>query len=322
MCRCCTSDAHCLAPSNGTDDVRNSTVNRAKLDLWPVDKVVLVYFAIVGSIEAIWFRQIPDATFYLMLHAVQATLIVVGARSPIRASLPTRAIWVFRNWYPLLFVAWCYREMANLIAAVRHARFDQALASLDYSCWGAYPTVWLERIYSPLLTESLQLVYALFIPMTLLVPAIAWYRERYADFRYMAFLLSLGYLVSYLGYLSVPVRGPRFFLDHLQHTPLQGLWFFDSIQTMLNDLEHNYADCFPSGHTELTIITWWLSRAVSDKLFKAYSLYTAAIIFATVYLRYHYTADLLAGVVVALILILAAPRLYRGLSREGEAFGD
>jgi membrane-associated phospholipid phosphatase len=51
-------------------------------------------------------------------------------------------------------------------------------------------------------------------------------------------------------------------------------------------------------------------------------LYTLCIVFATVYLRYHYTVDLLAGVLVALVLIIAAPRLYRGLSEKGESIGD
>jgi membrane-associated phospholipid phosphatase len=39
------------------------------------------------------------------------------------------------------------------------------------------------------------------------------------------------------------------------------------------------------------------------------------IIFATVYLRYHYTIDLLAGAAVAGLLVLIAPPLYRILGK-------
>jgi membrane-associated phospholipid phosphatase len=52
---------------------------------------------------------------------------------------------------------------------------------------------------------------------------------------------------------------------------------------------------------------------VSNRLFQVYFAYTLSIIFATVYLRYHYTVDLLAGAIVALFLILASPSLYRNL---------
>jgi len=120
----------------------------------------------------------------------------------------------------------------------------------------------------------------------------------------------------------VPARGPRYLLEHAQHLPLRGLWLFQSMQSTLNSLEKDHYDCFPSGHTELTVLACYLSRSISHKLFWAYFLYTLCIVFATVYLRYHYTADLLAGAVVALILILAAPVLYRGLSEKGDSIGD
>jgi len=119
----------------------------------------------------------------------------------------------------------------------------------------------------------------------------------------------------------VPARGPRFLLKNLQHIPLQGLWLFQGMQGALDRLESAHYDCFPSGHTELTILAWWGSRLVSNRLFRIYLAYTPLIIFATVYLRYHYTVDVLAGVVLASVLIFAAPVVYRNLSKGGLAIG-
>ncbi len=67
------------------------------------------------------------------------------------------------------------------------------------------------------------------------------------------------------------------------------------MQDALDRLESVHYDCFPSGHTELTILAWWSSRMVSKRLFRVYLAYTPFIIFATVYLRYHYTVDLSGG---------------------------
>jgi len=53
---------------------------------------------------------------------------------------------------------------------------------------------------------------------------------------------------------------------------------------------------------------------ISSRLFQLYFAYTPCIIFATVYLRYHYTIDLLAGAATAGLLIIAAPVLYTRLS--------
>jgi len=94
------------------------------------------------------------------------------------------------------------------------------------------------------------------------------------------------------------------------------LWGFHAMQGTLDRLESAHYDCFPSGHTELTILAWWSSRKLGNRLFWLYFAYTPSIIFATVYLRYHYSVDVLAGAIVAVALILAAPSIYRRLQER------
>jgi len=276
--------------------------------LWAVDKIILTYFAGAVAFLLLFWNQIPQAWELLVFHLAGAGFIVVAARTH------SRATWYFHNWYPLPFVGACYREMAILISAVWNSSADGHLADLDFAIWHANPTVWLERIQTPAFTEFLQIVYTLFLPVALLVPFILWGQRRYKEFRYCAFLLSLGFLACYAGYMVVPARGPRFFLQDFQHIPLQGTWMFQAMQGSLDRLESAHYDCFPSGHVELTMLAWWSSRMISKTLFRVYSAYTICIIFATVYLRYHYTVDLAAGGVVAVVLILIAPDLYRRLS--------
>jgi membrane-associated phospholipid phosphatase len=263
-----------------------------------------------------WWNRIPGALWLLLAHLAATLLLLYQIKRPNPTS------WVFRNWYPLPYVAACYKEMALFIPAVRGTDADQWLADLDFRIWHAHPTVWLERVYSPGLTELLQIVYTLFVPVVLLVAFLLWRRRRYADFQYYAFLIALGFLASYIGYLLVPARGPRFLLRNLQHSELQGMWLFHSMQTTLDRFESAHYDCFPSGHTELTILAWWSSRMLSKRWFLGYLVYTLCIIFATVYLRYHYTVDLIAGIVLAGVLIVCAPPLYKKLSTRGVSIGS
>ena len=86
------------------------------------------------------------------------------------------------------------------------------------------------------------------------------------------------------------------------------------MRATLDRLESAHYDCFPSGHGELTIIAWWSSRQISKRLSRVYLAYTLCISFATVYLRYHYTVDLVAGALLAAALIAAGPMVYRKLS--------
>lgn len=284
--------------------------------LWAVDKVILAYLAFTAALVAVGSDRIPYAPVLLALHMAGAALIVIAA------SRSGRASWLFRMWYPLVFVTLSYREMALIIPAVRTWVADQWLSDLDLAFWGVHPTIWLERWQTPLLTDSLQIIYTLFVPAVLVVPVALWWQRRYGDFRRVAFLIALGYLVSYIGYFIVPARGPRVLLHDLQTIPLQGGPIFTWMQSLLDRLESTHYDCFPSGHTELTIIAWWCSRSLSRGLFAVYGVYTICIMFATVYLRYHYTVDVLAGVLTAFGLILVAPGLYRALSAQEETSGN
>jgi len=282
-------------------------VLKREAGFWAVDKLVLAYFAFMAVMLVAWWGSVPHAGWLLVWHVAGSALLVYEIKRPNPTS------WLFRNWYPVIYVASCYKEMADFLPLARHAIYDQQLADLDQRIWGLQPGVWLTRIQSPAFTEFLQWIYTFFVPAVLLVAFLLWRRGHYAEFQYYAFLIALGYLVSYLGYVLVPARGPRFLLKDFDHLPLHGLWLFQGMQSTLDKLESVAYDAFPSGHTELTILAWWSSQAVSKRWFGAYFAYTLSIIFATVYLRYHYTVDVFAGALVAVILIAASPFLYRRL---------
>ncbi len=155
----------------------------------------------------------------------------------------------------------------------------------------------------------------------MLTAFILWRQKRLNEFKFYAFLIASGFLLSYVGYFFVPARGPRFLLHDLQTYDLRGLWLFDHLRALLDRIESAHYDCFPSGHTEMTILAWWGSRSISPMLSRAMFVYTLGVIFATVYLRYHYTVDVMAGAIVAGALILTTPWFYRvlGGKRGGEA---
>jgi membrane-associated phospholipid phosphatase len=271
---------------------------------WPVDTVIAAYLLFTTSLILVWWAAIPGAVWLLAVHA-----------AAIGAWIGFRSNFAFHCWYPLPYVAACYKEMAILIPPIRGHDFDEWASRWDRAFWGTDPTLWLVARPNAALTEFVQVAYSLFVPAVLLVAYLLWRRRKFTEFRYYAFLIALGFLVSYLGYLSVPVRGPRFWLHDLP--PLRGLWLTAALQNTLDRLESAHYDCFPSGHTELTMLACWGSRLVSRKLFYLFLGYTPCIIFATVYLRYHYTIDVLAGALTAFALILVAPHVYTSLEKRG-----
>lgn len=276
--------------------------------LWPVDKVILAYLTITSIIIIAFISRLPEAWWLLSLKALGATLLIVVVRK-----LDSVPGWFFRHWYPLLYVAASYKEMNILIPAIRRGTADDALARIDYAVLQVHPTVWIERLHNPLLTEYLQIIYACFIHALLLLALVIWRRRRMDEFRRYAFLISLGFLVSYLFYFLVPARGPRFLLVHLQQSELSGVWMFQRVRNLLDRLEGIHYDCFPSGHTLLTLLGWWSARRISRYFFYAFTVFTVSQIFSTVYLRYHYVVDLVAGAAMAVGILMTRRSLYARL---------
>ena len=283
----------------------------SRWDWWPVDKVILTYFGATALLELFYWSSLPDASWLLIAHLGGALFI------GLMAAYPANPILIFVHfWYPLPYVFYSYKEMSILIRALRLHDADAALAQIDFAFWGANPTVWLERFRSPLLAELLEIVYSGFVPAILMVAFLLWKKNKLREFRYYAFLIALGFLISYVGYFLVPARGPRFLLRRLQTYELQGVWLYHWLSATLDRIESAHYDCFPSGHTEMTILAWWGCRTISSNLFRGMFVYTLGVVFATVYLRYHYTVDVLAGAVVAGVLIAGAPLVYRTLGGE------
>jgi membrane-associated phospholipid phosphatase len=277
------------------------TITRA---WWPVDTAIVAFTAMVSVLIVCWFATIPGAPWLLAIH-IAATAALLRFRSNL----------AFHCWYPLPYVASFYKEMAILIPVVRGVDYDAWASRVDAALWGSDPTLWMVRHPNAVITEFVQIAYSLFVPAVLVVAYFLWRQRKIEEFRFYAFLIALGFMASYVGYLAVPVRGPRFFLPDLP--PLKGLWLTDLLQNTLDRLESAHYDCFPSGHTELTMLACWGSRMVSRRLFYLFLGYTPIIIFATVYLRYHYTIDVLAGAALALVLIWAAPHVYAGFRKRG-----
>lgn len=276
----------------------------------PTDKVVISYLIIIAGLAVISMERTRYWWAVLVGHAAVISLIVS------MASLQRRASWRYlltfaRAWYPLILIPGTYKELTYLIPKIHPRDFDWELATIDHRLLGVHPTIWLERITLPALTELFQLSYITyyFLPIVL---GVALWRKGWTDkFQFLLFVVVLGFYLSYLGYIAVPATGPRFILADQQSFPLSGVWLFDSIRSTLDHVEGVTRDCFPSGHVELTLLVLYYAHRFHRRVFRWILPAGSALIISTVYLRYHYVIDVIGGAVLALGIVLTARPLYR-----------
>jgi membrane-associated phospholipid phosphatase len=282
--------------------------------LRPSDLLTLSFLVLLSCIAVFSAPVNPQWTRLLATYAVLAFAILAAAAYRMRVG-PAKKGFYLSVVATVITVLFVFNSLGALIASIHTTTFDDRLIAVDHAIFGVHPTVWLERLINPLLTSLLQFAYIsyYFIPLVLGVVLIA--RGRFEEFEEVLFGILLCFYLSYLGYLLVPAIGPRFTLSHLQTGDLQFPPFIKTIRDALNDLEKNKTDAFPSGHTAISLMSLYYAWKAREKiLFAGLIPVVTGLIISTVYLRYHYAIDVIAGIALTGLTIALAPGLRRLLS--------
>jgi membrane-associated phospholipid phosphatase len=279
--------------------------------LSPADTVFIAYLIILSALVLLAVERVEIWLQLLVIHTAAIAFIVALAKI---IAPPFGALGAFvRGWYPVAFIPATFKELSYLIPRLHPRDFDWQLAAIDHRMFGVHPTVWMERLLFPPLTEVLQIIYASYYFLPIILGAVLWRKGWMEKFHFWVFVLMFGFYLSYLGYIAVPAIGPRFILAAEQTQPLAGVWFFETIRATLDKAEGITRDCFPSGHTELTILVLYYAYRFHRPTFYWMLGPVLALIFSTVYLRYHYVIDVIAGAALALFVILIAKFIFRVL---------
>ncbi len=274
-----------------------------------IDIITFGFLSFLVAITIIFIRQIPDAysllSIYVFLIAGLSLLIYF------RKKHTNRVVEIMYDLiFPIIAVLLIFDSMGGLIRYVNPATYDYLLIRLDYMIFKAYPTVFLERFTTPVITEVLQLAYTsyYFLPIVLGVTLKVKGSER--EFDRTLFLILLCFFLSYVGYILVPAIGPRYVMDHLHKIELQGFFLRDSINGALNHLEGTKRDAFPSGHTAVSLVVLYLAYKFQKNLFWIFLPVVSALVVATVYLRYHYVVDVIGGILLFVFTIYFGEKYY------------
>lgn len=280
----------------------------------PSDLLTFSLLAVLSGLAVFTATVNPLWRGLLTTYVVLAVAILAAAVYRTRVG-PAKRGFYLSVAATVMTVSLVFNSLGGLIASLHTTTCDALLIAVDQAIFGIHPTVWLERLISPALSALLQLAYIsyYFIPLSLGIVLIA--RGRFGAFEEVLFGILLCFYLSYVGYLLFPAIGPRFTLSHLQTQGLQLSPFMETIQATLNALEKNKTDAFPSGHTAVALMSLYYAwKEREKKLFAVLLPVVTGLIFSTVYLRYHYVIDVLAGIALTGLTIALAPGLRRLLT--------
>lgn len=248
------------------------------------------------------------AVFYLNL----AMMVVICIAPWVQHKWKRLAIDFLRDWYLLPILIAIYLQLRPVIPLVNPNDADELLMAIDRGLFfGHDPTVLLEPFIIPAVTEFLQIVYASFYLLPLSLCVITYWQRRREIFHTVVSAIIIGFYISYVGYFFTPAIGPRYTLAHLQNIELSGLWSFGFIRTMLDYASGIMRDCCPSGHTMISIVTFLLTSRYEKKFAPVALIWAVALVFSTVYLRYHYVIDVLVSILLAFAFLPTLPFIQK-----------
>jgi membrane-associated phospholipid phosphatase len=264
--------------------------------LRPAEWLILGYFFYVAILAVFFFS--PAKAFILFAAVAAVIVIQSGTQS------------IVRDLTPMAFTLAAYREMDWFTPAVRDGRLEKL--------WIVWDRRLLDDLHLRAAVESagwllpsyFELCYLLVYGVAPVAITLLLFHHRRAGMKDFWLAYLAGTLGVYAMFPFFPSEPPRIlFADHdLPHliTELRrlNLWIVGGYGI--------HSSVFPSAHVSSVFSAAWGLRAIIPEkpwIARAFMIYGFSVALATVYGRYHYAVDGVAGFVISL-LGLVALRLF------------
>ncbi len=218
----------------------------------------------------------------------------------------------FRAWDMCLYVPALFLMACALVHRVHPTDYDDRLIAIDRAIGGVAVLRWMGAIEAPFLTLLAKASWISYYFIAL-IPGVALYRRpRSQDFEETKTVFMLGWLLTFVGYFLVPAEGPGYHADKVGVA--QPAWdaATSKAKEWIYALEGDARDTFPSGHAVVAALV--IFSCLRNRAWGAAAVgipVSLAVAVSTLYLRYHYLVDVLAGVVLAGFCALFGTWWYR-----------
>jgi membrane-associated phospholipid phosphatase len=204
--------------------------------------------------------------------------------------------------------------------------WDQALFGCQPSMgfMQALPHVWVSELF-----------YVAYFSYYIMIVGVglALYLRNQAQFFHYISVVSFVFYCCYAIYIFVPVIGPRLFMRGVDGYALpEEVWSlspvheypaavqtgpFYHIMAWIYEVFEAPGAALPSSHVAIALCTVYFSFRYLPKIRLVHLVMALLLCASTVYCRYHYVVDVVAGMLTAAVLLPVANRLYWRFQRHG-----
>ena len=292
-----------------------------------IDCITQGYVALVAVLVLLFHNH--TVPLWPMLLAAHAGCLL-GVHWIIRLASTFRrspALDLLRHFYPVLLYTAFYRETGALNQLFFSGFMDPAFIRIEQGLFGMQPSIaFMEALPWLPVSELFYASYFSYYVMIVGVGVALYFRNRRQFFHYVS-LVSFVFYCCYLTYIFLPVIGARVFFQEcggaalpdyvrpegwpVAYPPQVTLGPFYKIMLLIYDRFEAMGAAFPSSHVAVALCTLTFSWRYLPRLRAPHAVAVTLLSVSTVYCRYHYAVDVLAGAAAGALLVAAGERLYR-----------
>lgn len=242
----------------------------------------------------------------------------------------SRVLDFLRHFYPVLFYTWFFTETGRLNRMFFTEYMDPMAIRWEQAVLGFQPSVvFMDKF--PWLPIS-ELFYASYFSYYVMISGVGialFIRNRREFFHYVT-VVSFIFYVCYTIYIFLPIIGPRVFFREiagyslpvdLQQMATVDIYpeaikagaFFKLMGWIYHVFEAPGA-ALPSSHVAIAITTVYFSFRYLRAIRWVHLVVAVLLCVSTIYCRYHYAVDVLAGLGTVAVLLPIANWLYHRLA--------
>ena len=267
--------------------------------------IALGYLGLSSALIVLFREHLDRAARLTAVQGLLAAIILLLCRAEARSAEVVRLtgktfssrFWHFwRHWYPHLFFLFCFEEMSKLVHVVNPGWQDAKLIAFDRWLTGVNPPLWLERFAHPALTEFMEFSYFTYFMYLLILGGVLYCQGDLKNYWAVMTYSAVGYVIGYVLAMLFPVQSPWFTLAGQWHRELAG-GPFTALIGWIESYGRVRGAAFPSQHVAGAMAALWGAWRHRRRLFWVFLPFVACMCVSTVYVRNHYVADVLAGMV-------------------------
>ena len=282
-----------------------------------VDLISLSYWLFVAGVQLALFRRVVAPGYRIgigLLTLDLAMCVAIVAIAWFTAGMPAQRRFTIKSSVVFLTAYLAFMAMEFYVHSINPLDMEEALIWFDVQLFSQPVAMALEPYTIGIVTDFTQFCYITHFLHPFVLFGILLHTKRLDEASHLLAIVAAVFATSYLGYLLVPARSPCVIADlsgygHLVHfdSPLPFGPMAGKLNHWIHENEAFKRDCFPSGHTTLAVAVLLASWRFYRKIFLWFLVLLSGLIAGTLYLRYHYVIDLVAGALLGWAIVASVP---------------